>query len=124
MGLTGERVLLGKIFIFSWQTYCMMPTKLLEHEVAPHDGKVDLDKGFFVLHVDHSAKKIVAEYFVRAETEGKTTTSRSGKLRMIFKGRRGPDVYRAILKHDFVGRAERCLESGEEYVQDGGKAEK
>lgn len=106
----------------------MIPSKLIEIEVPKATEKdVVLDKkGFFVINVDK--KSIIVEYYERVEREGKKV---GGKLKLIFKGTRARDLYRAILKHDLIsmldhaaylglelGKAEFCLKKGKKYVQD------
>ncbi len=108
----------------------MMPSESMSVNVPKHNGNINLDKGFFVIDVDHDKKDIQVQYFeaIRIKDGGKV---KSGKLRMVFRGKRGIDLYRGILLHDFVAqldhaaylglelaRAEHCLKKGLKFVQD------
>ncbi len=108
----------------------MMPNENMSVNVPKHRGNIKLDKGFFVIDVDHDKKDIQVQYYeaIRIKNDGKV---KSGKLRMVFRGKRGIDLYRGILLHDFVvqldhaaylgyeiARAEHCLKKGIKFVQD------
>ncbi len=106
----------------------MLPHKNLSVQVPKHNGNIKLDKGFFVIDVDHDKKDIQVQYFEAIRTDKKI---KSGKLRMVFRGENGTDLYRAILLHDFIAqidhaaylgfelaRAEHCLKKGTKFVQD------
>ncbi len=106
----------------------MLPHQNITVKVPKHKGNIKLDKGFFVIDVDHDKKDIQVQYFESIRTDKKI---KSGKLRMVFRGENGRDLYRAILLHDFIvkldhaaylgfelARAEHCLKKGMKFVQD------
>ncbi len=107
----------------------MLPQKIVEINVPPHkESEVKLDSHFFVINVDEKKKEIVVEVYQYLGSEKKPG---SGKLKFIFKGKSGIDIFREILKHDLItmmdhaaylgyelGRAEECLKAGKKYVQD------
>jgi thymidylate synthase len=108
----------------------MLSQKIIEINVAPHkEGEIKLDKHFFVIYVDDKTQEIVVEVYKYTGSDKKPG---SGKLKFIFRGKNGIDIFREILKHDIItmmdhatylgyelGRAEECLKSGKKYVQDG-----
>ncbi len=107
----------------------MLPHKIFEIKAEKHsEAEIKLDKHFFVINVDHESKEIVVEAYEYLGTE---TRPGSGKLKFIFRGKNGIDLFRTILKYDLVSmldhaaylgyelaRAEECLKSGKKYVQD------
>lgn len=106
----------------------MLPTEKITQNVPKHSEDFKLDKGFFVIDVDQNKKDIQVQYF---EATKNNTDIRSGKLRMVFRGKCGIDLYRAILLHDYIGhldhaaylgyelaRAENCLKNNRKFIQD------
>ena len=108
----------------------MLPQDIIEINVPPHkEGEIRLDNHFFVIYVDDKKRELVVEVY---EYLGKEKKPGSGRLKFIFRGKNGIDIFREILKYDFItmmdhaaylgyelGRAEECLKSGRKYVQDG-----
>lgn len=106
----------------------MLPNENINIHVPKHKENFALDKSFFVIDVDHDKKSIQVQCYEAARNN---TGIKSGKLRMIFNGKSGIDIYRSILKHDFIllldhaaylgyelARAEQSLKSGTRFIQD------
>lgn len=106
----------------------MLPSENITQKVPKHREDFKLDKGFFVIDVDHIKKDIQVQYY---ESSKNNADIRSGKLRMIFRGQNGIDLYRAILLHDFIdhmdhaaylgyelARAENSLKTNRKFIQD------
>ncbi len=107
----------------------MLPQDIIEINVPPHkEGEIQLDRYFFVIYVDEKKKELVVEVY---EYTGDEKKPASGKLKFIFRGKNGIDIFREILKYELItmmdhaaylgyelGRADECLKSGRKYVQD------
>ncbi len=106
----------------------MLPNENINIHVPKHKENFTLDKSFFVIDVDHDKKFIQVQCY---EATRNNSNIKSGKLRMIFNGKSGIDIYRAILHHDFIthmdhaaylgyelARAEQSLKSSTKFIQD------
>ncbi len=107
----------------------MLPHRIFEIMAEKHDeSEIKLDGHFFVINVDHETKEIVVEAY---EYVGDDKKPGSGRLKFVFRGKNGIDLFRTILKYDLVtmldhaaylgyelARAEECLKTGRKYVQD------
>lgn len=106
----------------------MLPHEKITVNVPKHKGDIRLDKGFFVIDIDHDKKNIQVQYYDAIRND---TKIKSGKLRMVFNGKNGIDLYRAILLHDFIShldhaaylgyelaRAEYALKNNTRFIQD------
>ena len=106
----------------------MLPHENINIHVPKHKETFALDKSFFVIDVDHDKKFIQVQCY---EATRNNSNIKSGKLRMIFNGKSGIDIYRAILNHDFLSqldhaaylgyelaRAEHCLKNCTKFIQD------